>query len=201
MYMINYETVILASWVLFLLVWGIGAFNVKRDVQGGRFVSWSRTVLLRVTGAVLAFFIALRVATGTAHFASQNLWFSRGLFAPSLALGWIGAILTALGVLFAIWARFHLGRNWSPSPAMKEHHELVTSGPYHFVRHPIYTGVLLATFGVALTGNTFGLIIFPIALLIFAFRINREEKIMLKLFPDAYPRYQSRTKRLIPFIW
>ncbi|MBU6142132.1 isoprenylcysteine carboxylmethyltransferase family protein [Patescibacteria group bacterium] len=116
-------------------------------------------------------------------------------------LGWIAACLTMLGVLFAIWARIHLGRNWSSVPTAKEGHELITSGPYRFVRHPIYTGILFAAFGAALTGSLFGIGIFILVCAIFLRRISKEEHIMLGLFPNTYPGYQTRTKRLIPFVW
>jgi protein-S-isoprenylcysteine O-methyltransferase Ste14 len=84
---------------------------------------------------------------------------------------------------------------------MKQEHELVTNGPYEYVRHPIYTGMLLAAFGSALTGSAFAIGVFVEASILFLSRIPREEKIMLELFPNAYPRYQDETKRLIPFVW
>ena len=84
---------------------------------------------------------------------------------------------------------------------MKEHHELVTTGPYAYVRHPIYTGIMLATLGTALVGTIFGIVMFIVICVIFALRIGKEEKLMLELFPRQYPEYQKRTKRLVPFVW
>jgi protein-S-isoprenylcysteine O-methyltransferase Ste14 len=118
-----------------------------------------------------------------------------------LALGWLAAIFAVLGVAFAVWARVYLGRNWSPSPAVKEKHELVKGGPYAYVRHPIYTGILIAAFGTALAGALFGVIVLIFGSALFLVRIRKEEKIMLELFPNEYPLYQKRTKRLIPFLW
>lgn len=109
--------------------------------------------------------------------------------------------MTLVGVAFAIWARIHLCRNWSPAPAMKENHELITSGPYQFVRHPIYTGMIVAALGSALAINNFFWLMLIIAVLIFVSRINKEEKFMLRLFPDQYPGYKKRTKALVPFVW
>jgi protein-S-isoprenylcysteine O-methyltransferase Ste14 len=120
---------------------------------------------------------------------------------PPPALGWVAAALTLLGTLIAVWARIHLGRNWSAAPAVKEKHELVVGGPYRFVRHPIYTGVLLAMLGVALTGSFFTIGILAVASVMVFRRIGKEEAIMLELFPGDYPAYQARTKRLIPFVW
>ncbi len=201
--MITYGTVILISWATFILVWMVFAFRVKRDIRGTGILSvWYRYFLLRVAAVVLVIFAAFRLATGASFFVRADAAILHNtIFTPPAALGWFAATLVVLGVLFAIWARVHLGANWSPAPAIKENHELVTSGPYRFVRHPIYTGVMLATFGAALTGAVFGIAVFLIASMIFFLRISKEEKIMLKLFPDAYPLYQKRTKRLIPFIW
>jgi protein-S-isoprenylcysteine O-methyltransferase Ste14 len=202
--MITYQSVILVSWATFILVWILFAFRVKRDIRGGGMASvWYRYFLLRLAAAALVVFVAVRIATGTAHYTKANvaLFDNGAFFTPSLLLGWIAATFVVLGVLFAIWARIHLGTNWSPAPAIKENHELVTSGPYRFVRHPIYTGILLAALGAALTGAVFGIAILLIASVMFLLRIKKEERIMLELFPDTYPAYQSRTKKLIPFIW
>jgi len=200
--MITYETVILGCWAIYLLVWVVSAFNVKRDIRGGYGNIWQQFWLLRLVAAVvLLIFVAARIATGTAHFTNFGLIFSRGIFPQSTVLDWAAAALSVMGVGFAICARVHLGRNWSPRPAAKEHHELVTTGPYAYVRHPIYTGLILMAFGTALTGSIWGIGVFIVADLIFVSRIGREEKIMLELFPDAYPMYQARTKKLIPWVW
>jgi protein-S-isoprenylcysteine O-methyltransferase Ste14 len=199
--MITYGTVILISWAVFLLVWTVSAFGVKRDIRGGASI-WHRYFLLRFVAMALVIFVALRVATGTAHYARVDAAiFNSGVFAPPPPLGWAGATLVALGILFAIWARVRLGANWSPAPAVKEKHELVTGGPYRWVRHPIYTGVALAAFGVALTGSVFGILIFAVVSILFYLRIDKEEEIMRELFPDAYPAYQAQTKKLIPFVF
>jgi protein-S-isoprenylcysteine O-methyltransferase Ste14 len=200
--MFTYQTVIFGCWAIYILVWAVSAFNVKRDIRGGYGNIGQQFWLLRlVVAAIILLFVAARIATGTAHFTNFGLIFSRRIFTQSTVLDWAGAALSVLGVAFAIWARVHLGRNWSPRPAAKEQHELVTTGPYAYVRHPIYTGLLLMALGTALTGSIWGIGVFMVAILIFVSRIGREEKIMLELFPDAYPRYQARTKRLIPWVW
>jgi len=199
--MITYERVILWSWAAFLLVWVLSAFGVKRDIRGAGFSSvWSGLWPIRLAVMVLVVFFALRLARRA---GSASGFFSNraSLFAPPPALGWMAAALTAIGISLAIWARVFLGRNWSPRPAVKEHHELVTTGPYAYVRHPIYTGILLAALGTALTGTLFGIGVFVFTSIVFRSRIGREEKIMLELFPNEYPAYQTRTKRLVPFVW
>ena len=198
--MLSYGTVILLSWVAFLAVWGVGAFNVKRDVKGGGvYGALARYWLLRL-GVVLVILLALRLGArmsgGKAPLGLTTFWYQ-----PPEVLGWVAAALTAFGIAFAIWARVYLGRNWSSSPAVKQDHELVTAGPYRYVRHPIYTGIMLAAFGAALTGGPFGVVMFVVISLIFFFRIAKEEQLMLDLFPNEYAAYQTRTKRLIPFVW
>lgn len=197
----NYGTVILSSWAAFLLVWGVTAFGVKRDVRGGKFGSvWSSAWPLRFVVALLLVAMLLRAAARDrgrpAAFSGRML-----LFLPSPLLGWVAAAIVVIGICFAIWARLTLGKNWSPRPSKKEQHELVTNGPYRFVRHPIYTGMLLAMFGSALTGSLFAIFIFLLASVVFLSRVPREERIMLDLFPNEYPSYQSRTKRLVPLVW
>ncbi len=200
--MITYGTVILGCWVIYLLVWAVSALNVKRDIRGGSGNIWQQFWVLRlVVAALVLLFVAVRIATGTAHFTNSRLIFTRVIFPPSIVRDWTAAALSVIGVGFAIWARVHLGRNWSPRPAVKENHELVTTGPYTYVRHPIYTGLILMAFGTALTGSVWGLGVFILAVLFYVPRIGKEEKIMLELFPDAYPMYQARTKKLIPWVW
>ena len=199
--MISYSTIILLSWVAFIVVWAVSAFNVKQGIRGGFASMWRKYWLLRIVSAIILIFVAVRVATGTAHFANPGRFFFYGIFTPSLTLGWISAALTVIGVSFAIWARIYLGRNWSPRPAVKEHHELVTTGPYRYVRHPIYTGIILMAVSFAFTGSIIGIVAFFMAGIVFVLRIEKEEKIMLELFPNEYPAYQTKTKKLIPFIW
>ncbi len=200
--MITYETIIILSWAAFILVWAVSAFNVKRDIRGGYSSIWKQYWLIRIIAAILLIFVALQIITGTAHYTTSNpIFIAQRIFIPPIFLDWVAAALNLFGIAFAIWARYYLGRNWSPRPAVKEDHELVTSGPYRFVRHPIYTGIICAAFGTALTGTIFGLIVFIIASVVFIARIRKEEDIMLELFPDTYPAYQAKTKKLIPFVW
>src|SRR5262245_4846771 len=194
------ETIIFVSWMTFLFVWGVSAFFVKRDIRGGGFGAlWQRHWALRLAAAAIIVFAAVRL--GRRAGTPGVVLFSHGIVTPPLALGWIGAVLTAVGIGFAIWAGVNLGRNWSSPPAMKEHHELVTTGPYAYVRHPIYAGIMLAALGTALTSSIFGVAMFIFISITFALRMKKEEKIMLKLFPEQYPEYQQHTKRLVPFVW
>ncbi|HEX5499450.1 MAG TPA: isoprenylcysteine carboxylmethyltransferase family protein [Thermomicrobiales bacterium] len=200
--MITYRTSIIWSWAAFLLVWGVFAFGVKRDVHGPGYASalW-RCWILRLAIAALIVVVAVRLDLRAGPGGGDVFSDGAVAFTPPPALGWIAAALTVIGIGFAIWARVCLGRNWSPRPAVKEQHELVTSGPYAFVRHPIYSGVVLAALGAALTGSVFGIVMFVLVCVTFLSRIGQEETIMRQLFPDQYAAYQARTKKLVPFVW
>jgi len=111
-----------------------------------------------------------------------------------------GVILCAAGIAFAIWARVHLGRNWGVPMSLREGHELITSGPYRFVRHPIYTGILLAALGSGLTAGTWWFVAFTLFFAYFSYSAKIEEREMLRQFPDQYPEYKRRTRGMIvPF--
>ncbi|HZS01434.1 MAG TPA: isoprenylcysteine carboxylmethyltransferase family protein [Chloroflexota bacterium] len=123
-------------------------------------------------------------------------------FAPvNPALSIVGLILCVAGMAVLVSARQHLGRNWSQTVSAKEGHELVTSGPYRYVRHPMYAGGLLACLGSAIVCG--GPFVFLLAFLtpIFLWRVGAEDHLMEQQFPDAYPAYEQRTRALIPFLW
>jgi protein-S-isoprenylcysteine O-methyltransferase Ste14 len=114
---------------------------------------------------------------------------------------WIGAAVTAVGLLFSVWARSHLGKNWSQAVTVKEGHELITSGPYALVRHPIYTGLLLAFIGSAVArGEWRGLL--AVALVFGALwnKLRLEEKWMRAEFGESYEAYSRRAAALVPYI-
>ncbi|HEU5114450.1 MAG TPA: isoprenylcysteine carboxylmethyltransferase family protein [Candidatus Paceibacterota bacterium] len=199
--MTAYQIIILSSWAAFIVVWTVLSFFAKRDVRGGFSGFWKEYWALRIIVVIALAFAVLRAFSGSSHFANPGNIFLRGVFVAPPLLGWIAAVISVVGISFAVWARLHLGRNWSPRPAVKEHHELVTSGPYAYVRHPIYSGIILLAFGAAISGSLVGVIALVFASIVYLFRIRKEERIMLGLFPDQYPAYQARTKKLIPFVW
>jgi protein-S-isoprenylcysteine O-methyltransferase Ste14 len=112
---------------------------------------------------------------------------------------WIGAVLTAAGLLFTVWARVHLGTNWSGVVTVKENHELIQSGPYAIVRHPIYTGLLIAFVGSAIArGEWRGVLAVAIVLWAFWRKLHTEERYMREQFGDTYRAYSERVPALIP---
>jgi protein-S-isoprenylcysteine O-methyltransferase Ste14 len=113
----------------------------------------------------------------------------------------LGTVLLAAGLGFSVWARRHLGRNWSAHVVVKQGHELVRTGPYRWVRHPIYTGILLALLGMVVAfGEWRGLLAMGFALLSFAVKSGQEERRMGEVFPE-YEQYRRETAALIPFIY
>ena len=182
--------IIRACWIAFVAVWLVAAVSTKRTVyresRAQRLRYWVLLViayLLLVYGRQLPSPLNLRVIPHAAPIA------------------WAGALLCMAGLAVALWARVILGRNWSGVVTLKEGHELVEHGPYRFVRHPIYTGILTMFFATALVqGHVAG---FAGVLLMFAsfwIKLGREEKLMLQQFPERYAAYQHRAKRIIPFV-
>ena len=169
------------AWIVFWVYWLASAATSKQSVSTG----W-RPRLAGVT-AVGVFLIAGVLRTGS-------------LATRSVTLEVIGALLFAAGIALAVWARLHLGRNWGMPMTQRAEPELVTSGPYRFVRHPIYTGLLTATLGTALVNNLLGLVVVAALVAYFYYCGIVEERNLTATFPAAYPEYKSRTKMLIPFL-
>ncbi len=192
---VSINWILAVPWLAFLVYWGVSAIGVKKDTVA---VKWWRRSWFRLFAiAVVLVLLSLD------HVKIGAAWSRMGFFAPvsSGVLAAVGALLCWAGIALAIWARSCLGRNWSNHPDIKEDHELVTSGPYRFLRHPIYTGMLAALLGTAFLAGWFWIMVFIVAALVFIRRIQIEEGYMLKLFPAAYPEYKKYTKALVPFLW
>jgi protein-S-isoprenylcysteine O-methyltransferase Ste14 len=129
-----------------------------------------------------------------------RIFSTRSLAVHVLVLEVVGVILVVCGLGLAVYARVNLGRNWGMPMTRKEEPELVTSGPYRVVRHPIYSGILLGVFGTALATNLYWFIAFLILVGYFFYSATVEEKLMTESFPTAYPAYRAKTKMLIPYL-
>ncbi len=104
-------------------------------------------------------------------------------------------------MLFGIWARRTIGGNWSSVVTLKQDHELVTNGPYRYVRHPIYTAILTMFLGTAVaTGQLGGFLGLALCSLSMWIKLRQEEKLMMRHFPQQYPAYRARVKALVPFV-
>jgi protein-S-isoprenylcysteine O-methyltransferase len=174
-----------AFWLFLIAYLTFCAIGVKQDTQGHLLQSVGLTLSI-----IAAFLLPHLPIFHFLNFTSVN---------PDVSS--FGVILCAAGMAFLVWARRHLGRNWSQTVSIKKGHELVTSGPYRYVRHPMYTGGLVACIGSAIVGG--GPWIFLLIILggLFLWRVGAEDKLMTQLFPNEYPNYKKRTKALIPFVW
>ena len=123
-----------------------------------------------------------------------------GRFLPDCPeIGWVGIALTTLGVAVAIWARYCLGQYWSARVTLKEGHQIIRSGPYRFMRHPIYTGMLLATMGTAMVvGQWRGALAVTLLLVVHSLKARREERLLISEFGEEYATYRRSTGFLFP---
>jgi protein-S-isoprenylcysteine O-methyltransferase Ste14 len=175
------KTSIGIAWVIFWVYWLASAFGAKAGTRGKRRIPLTGMTALSVVLVVRVFR-------------------SGGLAVDSPVLAAIGAVMFASGLALAVWARIHLGRNWGTPMSEKAEPELVTHGPYRLVRHPIYSGLLLALLGTALVNNLIGLIIVAILGAYFYYSASVEERNLTATFPTEYPAYRAGTKMLIPFL-
>jgi protein-S-isoprenylcysteine O-methyltransferase Ste14 len=186
-----FQPIIPALWLVFIVYWGISALRAKRSLGIG---AWWRHSLLR-GGAIILIISALHF-TG----AGRLLRAARAYQAHSILLGAIGAAVVLLGLGLAVYARIYLGRNWGMPMSRKEEPELVTGGPYAFVRHPIYTGIILAMLGSTIGESPFWVVLLIVFAPYFVYCARREEELMREQFPGQYPEYMRRTKMIVPFV-
>jgi protein-S-isoprenylcysteine O-methyltransferase Ste14 len=129
-----------------------------------------------------------------------DTWLHRRFLAELAVFQPAGLVLVIGGVFLAVWARHMLGRNWSVAPQLKHEHELIQSGPYRHVRHPIYSGLLLAFLGTTvMIGEWRALLAFAIVLASFAHKYRVEERMLQRHFGEGYRQYAARTGALLPW--
>jgi protein-S-isoprenylcysteine O-methyltransferase Ste14 len=178
-------------WIAVAAIWIAAAFGTKRAVRRQSSV----TRLVEIFCMLAAFNLLF----------NPDPWpgvLRQRIVPPEPLCGWLSLLMTCAGIAFTLWARFFLGRNWSGTVTVKEDHELVRSGPYGIVRHPIYAGLSLAFLGTAIGfGELRGLIGLPILVFGWKHKANVEERFMTEQFGEQYQRYQREVKGLIPFVW
>jgi protein-S-isoprenylcysteine O-methyltransferase Ste14 len=178
-------------WIALVVGWGVLeliARHLRHEPRQG--FDWS---FLAVVGTIAAGF------TLADRFARHDDGVLGGGWGPVAA----GAVLVLVGVAFRFWAIHALGRFFTTRVTILEGHRIVRAGPYRVLRHPSYTGMLVALvgFGVALDGwpAILALAFVPLAGLLV--RIHVEEHALERRFGDEYRRYAAETRRLVPGVW
>jgi len=179
-----------AMWLAYIVYWRVMAFDVKADERREASGSGLQRLFLMVAAIVLLAATDIPLSVLDRRFLPWSLWWF-----------WIGSAVTAGGLLFSVWARQHLGRNWSRAVTIKKDHELITSGPYSLVRHPIYTGLLLGFLGSAIAlGEWRGLLAVALVFIALWRKLTLEEKWMRVQFGESYESYSHRVRALVPYI-
>ena len=186
-----YELFFPVAWIVFLVYWQIKAFGAKTtqrlEPAASRLV---RTVVFLIVILLLS------------PIPIPLPWLYIHFWPMGLLSFWIGAAVTVSGLLFAVWARVHLGRNWSRSVTIKQDHKLITGGPYALVRHPIYTGILAGFLGTAIAiSQVRGFIALALVFLVFVAKFRMEEAWMRSQFGETYTAYAQHTAALLPFLF
>jgi len=171
------------GWIVFLLYWLVAAIGVKRGRS-----HWRRFAGIRVVLAV-AVVVLTRVRAFRGH-STHDPW-----------LAGAGLAMFVLGLGLAVWARVHLGRNWGPPMTEKQAPDLISTGPYRWIRNPIYSGLILAMIGTALAINVYWLVFVALLGGFFVYSAVVEQRFLAAQFPDTYPAYQRSTKLLVPYVF
>ncbi len=179
------------AWVAVGIIWLIGALRTRPSARVQSPASRLLHASILIFAYLLLFSQALRLGPLAWRFVPA---------APTVL--YVGFALTVAGLLFAVWARFFLGRNWSATITVKWNHELVRTGPYALMRHPIYSGITLGLLGTALAiGEIRGLVAVVLAIIGWRLKFRMEEAFMTEQFGTEYVVYKQHVKALIPFVW
>lgn len=183
------ELAVPTLWIGWWAYWTIAARGVKAAVRRESLPSRLAHIVPLVIAGLL---LAVPLEPG---------WWSTRFLPSSWTVYWIGTAILAAGLLFTVWPRRVLGRNWSATVTLKEGHELVRVGPYRWIRHPIYTGILLGFAGSAIArGEWRGVLAVFIAGIALWRKLRMEERWMIELFGGRYEQYRRETWALIPYL-
>jgi protein-S-isoprenylcysteine O-methyltransferase Ste14 len=186
-----FESFFPVVWIAFIVYWRIKAADTKSTQR-------REPAALGILRA-LTFLIVIGLLS-TTRIPLPALY--RQLWPSGIWPFCVGAATTVVGLLFAVWARHHLASNWSSSVNIKQGHELITTGPYAMVRHPIYTGILTGFLGTAIAlSQVRGVIGFVLIFIVFWAKLSKEEEWMLSQFGETYTSYAHQTAALVPFLF
>jgi protein-S-isoprenylcysteine O-methyltransferase Ste14 len=186
-----HHNILVTIWTVFWVLWILPAVFGKRTVR--RQTNGSR--ILQIILLLVAYVLIVNGELG------WN-WLNLRLVPDGRASTAVGYGLLMAGMLFAGWARLFLGGNWSSNVTLKQDHTLIRSGPYRIVRHPIYTGLLVALLGTAIAlGELRCFLGVLLAAIAWKFKSMSEETLMVQQFGDQYTRYREQVKGLVPYLW
>jgi len=187
---LRYRQLLNGLWLAWALYWIVSAYGTKQTRRRESLGSRLSHVLPLLAGTVLI---------AWPH-PQLGRWLSRPLLPPG-PLRFGGALaLVGAGLAFTVWARVCLGGNWSGTVTLKEGHELIRSGPYAWVRHPIYSGLLVALAGSAVAcGELRAFAGLAVVAAAFIRKLRTEERFMRERFPGEYAQYSAEVPALIPF--
>jgi protein-S-isoprenylcysteine O-methyltransferase Ste14 len=182
-------SIIAACWICFLVYWLVSALRGKKILE-------RQSVL-----SALAHRIPIALGWWLLVYRRLPSPMNR-LVVPHTALTLLtGTVICVLGLLVTVWARRTLAGNWSSDVTFKQGHELVRTGPYRFVRHPIYTGLLMMWLGTAIEVGALRCWLAGVLVgLGFWIKLSQEERLLLRHFPEAYPQYRKQVKALVPWL-
>ncbi len=186
------KIILRVSWTILLLYWIVSSFKVKQNIQ-------SESPFKRFLFYWLPLIIGI-LLLGPGEWYGHSLL--REQFVPhSNLIGIIGDSLCVTGLFLACWSRYLLGKNWSVSVQLKKEHELIKKGPYSYIRHPIYTGLLFLYSGNALiVGDWRGILAVILVFISLWRKLRLEEKWLHQHFGDVYIDYKNQTKALFPWV-
>lgn len=175
-------------WLVWIVYWFGSALTVPRTVRREPIVQRVSTIVIMIVAVSLLGLLDFRF-----HVLGQR-------FVPDTdAVRWVGLAITVVGLALSVWARIHLGKFWSARVGLKENHELIQSGPYAWVRHPIYSGILTAVIGTVLTaGDSRALLALALIWAALLMKAKREERLLSEQFGEAFAAYRQRTGALVP---
>ncbi|MGA3014436.1 MAG: isoprenylcysteine carboxylmethyltransferase family protein [Bacteroidales bacterium] len=185
-----YEYLFLVTWISYFIYWWLMAKDVKSSIR-------TESTLSRVIRSLSIILALLLLWISKFPIPILNIRF---LSHSYLSFG-IGFIFTAGGLLFSVWARKLLGKNWSQAVTIKDNHQLIKDGPYALVRHPIYTGLILGFIGTSIAvGEVRGLISDILVFAVLLYKLRLEDKWLIEQFGESYKIYSQKVSALIPFI-
>jgi protein-S-isoprenylcysteine O-methyltransferase Ste14 len=175
-------------WLVFVAYWLISGLKTRRTVSREPFASRYGVLALEILGFFLLF-----------SDVGEDAFPGHHILRRTFALGAAGVAFTWIGIALAIWARWHLGQNWSARVTLKEGHQLIRTGPYAWFRHPIYSGIILAAIGGALAIDRWRCVVgVGVIVLGYCIKAKKEESMLTTQFGEAFAEHCRHTGFLLP---